>query len=648
MSLISERAPRSVSDRLSEGARRAFVGRQTELNAIQAAIQAPELPFMVAFIHGPGGIGKSGLIAAAESSLGPGVRFVALDCREIEPTPRGLLGALAAALGLGEGEQGLERVVARLRDDPRRAVLAIDTYETCGLIDSWLRQVFVPALPETVLTIIAGRAPPSPAWLTTPGWQGLFHEIELGALPPADAEQMLIARGLDAPHAGRVNRFARGHPLALELAAGAMRERPDLEIDLAPPAALIHQLTQAFVAELPPETIEAVEAASTVRRVTEPILGALLQRPSPREAFERLRPLPFADLTSQGIVIHDLVRETIARDLAQCDPGRYADYRWRAWRLFTQESQRARGAGLWHPTADLLYLITNPNVREGFFPEGGTEFAVEAASRDDGREIAAITSSGEGPHAARWIMRWWEAHPETFRVARGAEGDVAAFYVLFRPSQVDPELLAADPLTAAWAHELEAHPVARREQVLFLRRWLSREAGEAPSPAQGACWIDIKRTYMELRPRLRRLYTAVTDLATYAPAVVPLGFAPLPSADVEFDGVAYHTAGLDFGPLSVDGWLSGLIEAELRGASEDAETLRREASTVGLTPRELEVLRLVADGVSNRGIGERLIISEKTAVRHVSNIFAKLGVHTRAEAARIAAEAGLTRARTRA
>jgi DNA-binding NarL/FixJ family response regulator len=97
--------------------------------------------------------------------------------------------------------------------------------------------------------------------------------------------------------------------------------------------------------------------------------------------------------------------------------------------------------------------------------------------------------------------------------------------------------------------------------------------------------------------------------------------------------------------LSVDGWLGGLIEAELRGAAEDEGAPQREASAAGLTPRELEVLLLVADGVSNRGIGERLVISEKTAVRHVSNIFTKLGVHTRAEAARVAAEGGLTKAR---
>ncbi len=600
---------------------------------------------MVAFIHGPGGIGKSRLIAAAASSLGPGVRFISLDGREIEPTPRGCRAALGAALGLDESEPDLEDLVASLRAAERRTVLAFDTYETCGLIDSWLRQTFVPALPETVLTIIAGRAPPSPAWLTTPGWQDLFHEIELRALPPADAEQMLTARGLDAPRAKRVNRFARGYPLALELAAAAMRERPDLEIDLAPPPKMVHQLTQAFVAELPAETVEVVEAGSTVRRITEPILGALLQRSSTREALEGLRRLPFVDSTTEGVIIHDVVRESLARDLAQRDPSRYADYRWRAWRLFTQESQRARGGSLWQPTADLLYLITNQNVREGFFPQGGMEYAMEPATSGDGAEIAAITSSGEGPEAGRWLERWWERHPETFRVARDAHGAVAAFFLLFQPAEVDPALLVADPVTAAWARELEAQPVARREQVLFLRRWLSREAGEAPSPAQGACWIDIKRTYMELRPRLRRLYTAVVNLATYAPSVVPLGFAPLPTANVDLDGVTYHAASLDFGPLSVNGWLSGLIEAELRGAAEDEGALQREASAAGLTPRELEVLRLVADGVSNRGIGERLVISEKTAVRHVSNIFTKLGVHTRAEAARVAAESGLTKAR---
>lgn len=60
-----------------------------------------------------------------------------------------------------------------------------------------------------------------------------------------------------------------------------------------------------------------------------------------------------------------------------------------------------------------------------------------------------------------------------------------------------------------------------------------------------------------------------------------------------------------------------------------------------LTPREVEVLRLVTDGLSNRAIAERLVISEKTVIRHVSNIFMKLDVHSRAEATRLAVERGL-------
>ncbi len=61
----------------------------------------------------------------------------------------------------------------------------------------------------------------------------------------------------------------------------------------------------------------------------------------------------------------------------------------------------------------------------------------------------------------------------------------------------------------------------------------------------------------------------------------------------------------------------------------------------GLTPRELEVLALVAAGRTNREIAQSLFISESTAGVHVSNILGKLGVSTRTEAARVALDQGL-------
>ena len=52
-----------------------------------------------------------------------------------------------------------------------------------------------------------------------------------------------------------------------------------------------------------------------------------------------------------------------------------------------------------------------------------------------------------------------------------------------------------------------------------------------------------------------------------------------------------------------------------------------------LTPRELEILRLVADGLSNEEIGKKILISQKTVKTHLTNIFDKLQVNNRIKAA---------------
>ena len=72
------------------------------------------------------------------------------------------------------------------------------------------------------------------------------------------------------------------------------------------------------------------------------------------------------------------------------------------------------------------------------------------------------------------------------------------------------------------------------------------------------------------------------------------------------------------------------------GARPDLDRLDRLAGAApaagGLTGRELEVLRLVAAGATNHAIATRLHLADKTVHRHVSNIYAKLGVSSRAGA----------------
>jgi DNA-binding NarL/FixJ family response regulator len=78
-------------------------------------------------------------------------------------------------------------------------------------------------------------------------------------------------------------------------------------------------------------------------------------------------------------------------------------------------------------------------------------------------------------------------------------------------------------------------------------------------------------------------------------------------------------------------------QPELARVEKLIRTAAREGQG-GLTVREVEVLRLIAEGRTNRAIAEKLVISEKTVARHVSNIFTKLGLSSRSAATAYAYE----------
>jgi DNA-binding NarL/FixJ family response regulator len=82
---------------------------------------------------------------------------------------------------------------------------------------------------------------------------------------------------------------------------------------------------------------------------------------------------------------------------------------------------------------------------------------------------------------------------------------------------------------------------------------------------------------------------------------------------------------------------------ELGRARDLLEACRAERDGVPprVTPRERDVLRLLAEGLTNRQIAERLVISEHTVHRHVTNVLRKLELPSRAAAAAYAVRAGL-------
>jgi DNA-binding NarL/FixJ family response regulator len=89
-------------------------------------------------------------------------------------------------------------------------------------------------------------------------------------------------------------------------------------------------------------------------------------------------------------------------------------------------------------------------------------------------------------------------------------------------------------------------------------------------------------------------------------------------------------------PFLYPGAMTPLIEEYLRQARDEPE-IREDP----LTPREREVLKLIAESRSNRQIASDLVISEKTVERHRENILDKLGMHDRVELTRYAIRTGL-------
>ncbi|BEP16377.1 ATP-binding protein [Acidothermaceae bacterium B102] len=584
------------------GARAAdVVGRQAE-RAVLLELAERDRPLVVA-VHGIAGIGKSALLAAfAEDARAHGIAVVSMDCGGIEPTERGFLAALDRTIGAlrpekARGTQPMATVAeaaAALADCGDRVVLVLDTYEQLRLLDTWLRQELVPGLRDNTRLALAGREPPGAAWIT--GFGDLLTAVPLANLAVADASALLRREGLSVADAHRVTRFTHGHPLALRLAASARGARPDLTVPDAAIATVVTELARVYLSGLDQPTRAVLDAVCTLRRPTLSLLGAVLPDVDPHDAYDLLRPLPFVEFGPDGLVLHETVREVVAALLRVNDPPAYRTHRIAAWRQLRRELRTAPPADLWRYTADLLYLIENPAVREAFFPTASQPYAVEPARPDDEAQIIAIARAHQPAGAVELVRSWWETMATAFRVSRDSDGSPAAFQCLCEATSVPTWLLAADPVAASWREHLRANPVPRGQQVLFLRHMVAADGGEVTTSANAALILDMKRRYLEMRPRLRRIYSAAADPAAALAQLAPLGFDRLPNGTSEIDGTTYHALYNDFGPSSIDGWLTDLAAREMLIDHDalldpDRRQLILDGARADLTKLEFDVLQ---------------------------------------------------------
>lgn len=179
---------------------------------------------------------------------------------------------------------------------------------------------------------------------------------------------------------------------------------------------------------------------------------------------------------------------------------------------------------------------------------------------------------------------------------------------------------------------------------------LAREVGDVESVARSLALLSALAGRDGAHPRAAELAGAACALHDHLLASLEAD----ERADME---AALAAAKAALGVEAFDAvWTRGQVldqaAAATRGIDECAAEVpprvepqpasrRRQRYAGGLTAREVDVLRLVARGDSNRAIAEALFVSEYTVMRHLSNIFQKLGTHSRAAAATFAVRHGL-------
>jgi len=228
-----------------------------------------------------------------------------------------------------------------------------------------------------------------------------------------------------------------------------------------------------------------------------------------------------------------------------------------------------------------------------------------------------------GDHAgsAELADRYLRRLPATNRTER-----IAALEVKVRACVEQGHLDEARPAVA------ELHAIANESQTAPLRARASFVAGLVAARAGDA---NVARTHLE----------DAVDLFSASGAPFETGRARVELARV-LAALGRHDAAAAEAQRAIDNLtpLGASLElsrarAVLEGAAP--QPVPGSEDRKGLTPREIEVLRLISDGLNNQAIAERLFISEHTVHRHVANALTKLNVPSRSAAVAQAGRLGL-------
>jgi hypothetical protein len=618
----------TLSSQLQAARLRQFVGRDGECTMVQSALDAPELPFFVLHVFGPGGVGKSFLLKHIAALAGQaGAMALHMDGRNVEPTSSGFVAALrnaAVAAGMdvasaeSDADVSASAIWAALRTRERRCVILVDTYETLAPLDGWLRDELLPTLPENVLLVLAGRQAPSSAWRADPVWNTLIRAIPLRNLNPGESRAYLAQRNIPDGQHQAVLEFTHGHPLALSLVADTFAQRGNLT-SFSPEETpdVIKALLERFVQKVPsPAHRAALEACALVRTLTEGLLCQMLNVAEAHELFEWLRELSFIESGRSGLFPHDLAREAIAADVRWRNPDWYAELHKRARAYYNARLQQVQGAEQQRALLDFTFLHRdNAIVRQYVDWQESGSIRVEQARPTDAEDILEMIRAYEGDASAQRAAHWLTRQPEGALALRESN-QVVGYLIRVALESADETDLALDPVAhKAWLHARKHAPLRSGEVATLFRFWGARENYQQVGPVQSLAFISAVQYYLTT-PRLAYTLFACADPDFWELLSAYADLERVPDLEWDENGRHFGIFAHDWRVTTPAQWLELLAERETALNPLSLNRPKPAAQVIALSEPDFveamrEALRLMSRSQTLRGnalLGSRLVL----------------------------------------
>jgi hypothetical protein len=549
-----------LADQLRSARQFSIVGREAEKQLFRSALIAPDPPFYLLCIYGPGGVGKSTLmreLSAIAAELQ--VPQVYIDSRNLEATPTSFYHALMEGLGVSTPEEFENRLATG-----ERFILLIDTSERLQPLERWLRDYFLPQLPERSLIVLAGRQPPSPEWRSDPGWRNLLHQISLRNLSTDESQLYLTRRQVPERELPMILSFTHGHPLALSLVADVFNQRPVTHFQPTDVPDVLKALLEQLVQEVPgPAHRAALEACALVRAMTEGLLSAMLSMPDVHELFDWLRSLSLIDSGIHGFFPLDLARDILVADLRWRNPDWYTVLHNRARSYYAARLQQVGPLEQQSILYDYIFLHRdNQFVRPFYEWQGSASSLPDRMRKEDVPALIEIVRKYEGEESAAMLRYWIERQPDGVLVLRGNDQEPLGFAHFIALQQVSSEDAQQDTaIRAALAYLKRTNPLRSNEIATYFRFWMSSEEYQGISPVQSQIFVNMVRHYLTT-PGLAFTFLPCAEPDFWTPLFAYADLTRMPELDFVLGAHRYGVYGHDWRAVPPMNWLALMGERE--------------------------------------------------------------------------------------